>query len=422
MPSEPLPAGELTSPESVVTPPESPAPVSEAFVAEILADGAPAESEPVLAAEAPAAPAPEGLPSGQAESRASAFVEDEALESGLETLPTPVADLPVTECVSPEPEFTPVETQPPPLEPAEAPTEPESLVPPAPEPPAAPLRSPPVSHPSPVPSPPQPKPVPAPAPRRDKSGARRSGSTAPPKRAPRQPPGAWNPQRVDPVVVAFHDRYSAVCEQYRSVRARLLTINTSRAAQVIGITSAIPEEGKSVTALNLSLVMAEGGEHRILLADADFRRASIARMLGIPEQPGLAEVLRGEIGLAQALQPTPFPNLKVLTAGRTGENGYAELLGGNAVAAALEEFRNGFDYTFLDTPPITTVSDVCLLAPQSDGVIVVIQMRRTPEPTVQQAVRTLQANNIKILGSILSRYRERGAGYYEHYYSSYYYH
>lgn len=414
MPSEPLPAGELTSPDTVVTPPESPAPVSESFVAEILTDSAPAESEPTLAEDTPPAPAPEGLPNDSATPGASAFVEDDAFESGLETSPTPVADLPAPESLAPEPEFTPVETQPPPVEPADAPSEPESFVPPAPEPPAAPLTSPP-------PAPPQPKAA-APAPRRPRSGAPRSATAAPPKRAPKQPPGAWNPQRVDPVIVAFHDRYSAVCEQYRSVRARLLTINTSRAAQVIGITSAIPEEGKSVTALNLSLVMAEGGEHRILLADADFRRASIARMLGIPEQPGLAEVLRGEIGLAQALQPTPFPNLKVLTAGRAGENGYAELLGGNAIAAALEEFRNGFDYTFLDTPPITTVSDVCLLAPQSDGVIVVIQMRRTPEPTVQQAVRTLQANNIKILGSILSRYRERGAGYYEHYYSSYYYH
>jgi capsular exopolysaccharide synthesis family protein len=231
----------------------------------------------------------------------------------------------------------------------------------------------------------------------------------------------WDPRRVDPVVVAFHDRYSAICEQYRSVRARLITMNTNRTPRVLAITSAIPEEGKSVSTLNLSLVMAEGGEHRIAIIDADFRRTSIARMLGISESPGLAEVLRNEVPLEEALQPTPFPNLKVLPAGNVPDGVYGELLGGPNVNAVLAELRQSFDYAFLDTPPITTVSDVCLLAPQCDGAIIVVQMRRTPEPTVQQAVRTLQANNVKVLGSILSRFRERAAGYYDHYYSSYYY-
>ncbi len=232
---------------------------------------------------------------------------------------------------------------------------------------------------------------------------------------------AWDPARVDPVVLAFHERYSAICEQYRSVRARLLTMNATRVPQVITITSAIPEEGKSVSTLNLGLVMAEGGEHRILIADADFRHSSLASMLGVSEAPGLAEVLHGDISLAEATQPTPLPNLKFLPAGQTRDAAYGEILGGTMAAAAIEEMRATFDYTFMDTPPITAVSDVCLLAPQCDGAIVVIHMRRTPEPTVQQAIRTLQANNVKVLGSLLSRFRERGSGYYDHYYSSYYY-
>jgi len=232
----------------------------------------------------------------------------------------------------------------------------------------------------------------------------------------------WDTRRIDPVVVAFHDRYSAICEQYRSVRARLHTMNTPRSPQVIAITSAIPEEGKSVSAINLSLIMAEGGEHRILLADADFRRTSVARMLGLKEGPGLAEALRGECRVEDVLQPTPFPNMNVLVAGKVHDNAYGELMGGPNTEAVLDELRAKFDYTFLDTPPITTVSDVCLLAPRCDGAMVVVQMRRTPEPTVQQAVRTLQANNVKILGALLSRFRERGSGYYDyHYYSSYYY-
>lgn len=231
----------------------------------------------------------------------------------------------------------------------------------------------------------------------------------------------WDARRVDPVVVAFHDPYSAICEQYRSVRARLLTMNAAHEPQVFAITSAIPEEGKSVSTLNLSLVMAEGGEHRILVVDADFRRTSLARMLGIAAEPGLAEVLRGEVLLERALQPSPIPNLQVLPAGKVVNSAYGELLGGPGVGAVIEQLRGMSDYTFVDTPPVTTVSDVCLLAPYCDGAVVVIQMCRTPEPTVQQAVRTLQANNVKIVGTILSRFRDRGSGYYERYYSSRYY-
>jgi protein-tyrosine kinase len=233
----------------------------------------------------------------------------------------------------------------------------------------------------------------------------------------------WEADRVDPVVVAFHDRYSAICEQFRAVRARLLAMNSGNVPLVLAVTSSIPEEGKSVSTINLGLVMAEGGDKRILITDADFRRMSVARMLGIEDGPGLAEILRGEAELGDAIQDSPFPNLKILPAGHVRDNAYADLLGSANTAALVGAIcRERFDYAFIDTPPITTVSDVSLLAPQCDGALMVIQMRRTPEPTVQQAVRTLQANNVKLMGCLLSRYRERSSGYYEqYYYSSYYY-
>ena len=135
-------------------------------------------------------------------------------------------------------------------------------------------------------------------------------------------------------------------------------MNTTQANQIIAITSAVPQEGKSVSALNLGMVMAENGEHRILIADADFRRSSIASMVGMDDVPGLAHVLSGEAELRDAIRPTPFPNLKILPAGRLKRKNYAELLGGSLLRSALEQFRGAFDYTFVDTPPITTVADV----------------------------------------------------------------
>jgi capsular exopolysaccharide synthesis family protein len=226
---------------------------------------------------------------------------------------------------------------------------------------------------------------------------------------------AWQPQQVDRAIVAFHNRHGAICEQYRGLRARLLSMNPTRAAQALVVTSAVPEEGKSVSALNLALVMAEGGEHRILLVDADFRRGSLARLLGLERSPGLAEVLRREVGMQDALRPTPLPNLKILAAGKVTDSAYGELLGSGHTTAVLAEFRSAFDYTFLDAPPITTVSDVCLLAPPCDGALVVIQMHGASEPTVQQGIRALRANNIRVLGAILSRFDRQGPGYYDYY-------
>ena len=158
----------------------------------------------------------------------------------------------------------------------------------------------------------------------------------------------------------------------------------------------------------------------MVIADADFRRASIARMLGIEAQPGLAELVRGTAQLSEVLRPTPFPNLKVITSGSTTDKNYGELVGASAIRATLARLRERFDYTFLDTPPVNTVSDVSMLAPHCDGVMLMIEMRRTSEPTVQEAVRTLQTTNAKILGCILSRYDSQRGHYYERYYSYYY--
>lgn len=229
----------------------------------------------------------------------------------------------------------------------------------------------------------------------------------------------WNRDKVDPAVVVYHDPYSSTCEQYRAVRARLLSLNAGASHQVIAVTSSIPEEGKSVTTLNLAIAMAEGGRSRVVLVDADLRRSSLAGMLAVPNAPGLAEVLAGRAKIEDVIQPTPFPNLKLMPAGRADGVGYGDLLGGSTTAAALAELRAAFDYTLVDTPPVTTVSDVSMIAPHSDGVLMVIEMGRTPEPTAQAAVRTLQNNKVNVLGAILTRYRDRRAHYYDRY--QYYY-
>lgn len=231
----------------------------------------------------------------------------------------------------------------------------------------------------------------------------------------------WDPQRVDPAVIAYHNRFAAIVEQYRSLRARVLSLSSKQQYRVLVITSSVPEEGKSVTTVNLAIAMAEGGDQRIVVADADFRRASLARMLGIEGEPGLAEVLAGRATLEEVIRPTPYPNLKVIPAGKVGASGYADLLSAARVQETFAQLRKAFSFCLLDTPPVTTVSDVSLLAPHCDGAFMVIEMGRTPEPTVQLAVRALQTTRLEVLGCILSRHGQQHKYYYDRY-RGYYYH
>ncbi len=199
--------------------------------------------------------------------------------------------------------------------------------------------------------------------------------------------------------------------------SRRRKVRSADARRLIAVTSSVPQEGKTVSAINLALVLAEGGEHSVLLVDGDLRRAMVARMLGQPPAPGLAEVLRGTASLTETMRDTPWPNLKLIPAGDAAGGNFGELLGSPAARAALAVMRDTFDFTLIDTPPITTVSDVSLLAPHCDGALLVVRMQRTPEPIVQQAVRTLQAGQVKIIGCVLTRCASRRVRENEHYYT-----
>jgi capsular exopolysaccharide synthesis family protein len=217
----------------------------------------------------------------------------------------------------------------------------------------------------------------------------------------------WDPKLIDPAVVAFHARYSAECEQFRSIRARLLSMNGTANHLVLAITSSAPREGKSICALNLGLVMAEGGERRTLIVDADLRHSSISRMLGLEQSSGLTNVIRGISSIEESLCPTPLPNLKVLPAGARSEAGFSDLLNTQRLSQVFADLRNAFDYVFVDMPAVNTVADASVLGPQCDAALLVVEMQRTPEPLAQQAVRTLQANNVRIVGCIVTRHDDR---------------
>ncbi|MCG3137207.1 MAG: hypothetical protein HJJLKODD_01050 [Phycisphaerae bacterium] len=224
---------------------------------------------------------------------------------------------------------------------------------------------------------------------------------------------------VHPAIVAYHDKAAELTEQYRSLRARLTALNSTGENQVIAITSSIPKEGKSVTTMNLSWVMSEIRHYRVLMIDGDFRRSSLANMLGVSEYPGIADLLRGEATMEEVIRPTPVPNLFLMSAGTTQEFNAAELLSTQKTASILAEVKRRYQYTFIDTPPASTVSDASVLAPWCTGVLFVVRMSRTPEPIAKSTIRLLQANNVNILGCVLAGHRET-TGRYKSYYGYYY--
>lgn len=202
-------------------------------------------------------------------------------------------------------------------------------------------------------------------------------------------------------LVPFYETSSLVTEQYRSLRTRLLSQNPDYEHRVIAVTSAVPKEGKSVTALNLGCILAEIRHLRVLVVDGDFRRSSLAQMLNQPDGPGLAEVLTGKANFSDVIRSTPIPNLSFIPAGSTQNRSAAELLTEAGTRPAFKRMQNDFHYTIVDTPPATTVTDVGIIGQMCTGVIVIVRLHRTHEAAAKRAVRLLQVNNIPILGCMI---------------------
>jgi receptor protein-tyrosine kinase len=204
-----------------------------------------------------------------------------------------------------------------------------------------------------------------------------------------------------------------VAEAYKALRTNLLFSSVDKEVKTIVVTSASPGEGKSRTAANLSLVLAQAG-HETLLVDADFRRPSQHRLFGRVRNLGLSNMILQDLPDAELLQADEaIPNLTVLLSGPTPPNP-SELLGSGAMKSLLARFRKSFAYVILDTPPIHAVTDALVLAAAADATILVVEAKKTTYPSVIQAKASLQRVGASILGVVMNKIRAAGG-------SSYYY-
>ncbi|HZW93818.1 MAG TPA: polysaccharide biosynthesis tyrosine autokinase [Candidatus Eremiobacteraceae bacterium] len=217
---------------------------------------------------------------------------------------------------------------------------------------------------------------------------------------------------------------SQMAESYRALRTSLLLSNLGAPPKVIMITSALPQEGKTTTSINCAVVLAQKGV-RVLLIDADLRRPSIHKTLGIGPRSGLSNVLTGSATLQQAIvRSSVLPNLSVLPAGTPPPNP-AELLASANMRDVLEELRGQYDHIVVDTPPALSVTDAVVLSPRADAIVLVIRSGQTTKQALRRSRDILMQVNAKVSGVLLNAVDLSSPDYYYYYeyqgkYSRYY--
>lgn len=204
------------------------------------------------------------------------------------------------------------------------------------------------------------------------------------------------------------DSHSPRVEAFRSLRTNLQFVDVDRLSKVFVVTSAVPSEGKSTTAINLAITLAQA-EQRVLLLEADLRRPRVSEYLRLEPTVGLTTVLIGRIGIEDALQQWGDSGLEVITSGSIPPNP-AELLQSQAMQDVVQKLRDRYDVIVIDAPPLLPVTDAALLAAQADGAIVVVRYGKTTRDQVLHAVDRLNAVDARVLGCVLNMTPDRGGG------------
>jgi capsular exopolysaccharide synthesis family protein len=210
-------------------------------------------------------------------------------------------------------------------------------------------------------------------------------------------------RRKEPAI-SFESDNSGIAEAFRKLRTNLQFLAVDNPPRVIVVTSSSPHEGKSTTAINIALALAEA-EHNVVLVDGDMRRPSVDRYLDLVGSVGFSTVLSGGAALSEVLQTTKFPRLTVLTSG--------------AAKNVLSELRAQFDYVIVDSSPLLAVTDGAILAANADGALVMSRSGQTKREHLAHAIGILRDVGATVLGAVFTMTPTRRGGSYSYSYSYY---
>ncbi|MGB3482374.1 MAG: polysaccharide biosynthesis tyrosine autokinase [Mycobacterium sp.] len=224
----------------------------------------------------------------------------------------------------------------------------------------------------------------------------------------------YDEQRREIPLISFDSDRSAVAGAFRELRINLRFLEAVDGPRVLLVASCLPDEGRTMTVINLALALANAG-HSVVVVDADLRRPRVGTCFGLAAQPGLSTVLTGDATVDEALQETRFPHLSALTAGAIPPDPI-ELLESQATKDVLGELGRRFDYVIVDSPSLL-VTDAALLADSSQGVLMVARFGSTRAHQLADGVHSLRRAGAPLLGAVLTmapaKKRPKADGHYD---------
>lgn len=191
-----------------------------------------------------------------------------------------------------------------------------------------------------------------------------------------------------------------IVEAYKVGRTNIQVLLENKGCQRILVTSPLAQEGKTITCANMAIAFAQTGA-RVIILDCDFRKPSQDMVFNIDTKEGIVDVLEGTCKLQEAMYRTTYMNLDVIPVGTIPSNP-SELIDSQEMVRLLDNLSAAYEYIFLDTPPVSIVTDAALLAKLASGVIMVVRRKKTRHKDVQQAINQLKFVGAPLLGTILN--------------------
>lgn len=228
--------------------------------------------------------------------------------------------------------------------------------------------------------------------------------------------GAPAEEEAAECIVTLHDPKSPISEAYRILRTNFQFATVQQQPKTLMVTSAVPGEGKTTTAINLAIAMAASGS-RVLLMDCDLRRPNVHRMLRLPRNPGLMEVLVGQVDIHDVMLPTQVENLLVVPSGHLPANP-SELIGSARMHDLVAQLGQEFDILICDAPSVIVVTDPLLLATHVDSSLMLVSVNNASRETIQRALNILETAGSHIAGIVLNGLDPTRRRYYYYYYYS----
>ena len=231
---------------------------------------------------------------------------------------------------------------------------------------------------------------------------------------------SWR-RKSEAKLITLDQPKSVVSEAYRTLRTSILFSAMQRGLHTIMVASANAGEGKSTTAANLAVVLADSGK-RVVLISADLRKPRLHRFFTLETEPGLSNALAGEATVWDSLQAPQVENLRVMVSGPVPARP-TELLQSEAMGELVADLRDVSDFVIIDTSPILPVADALVLAPLVDGILLVADASITTRSAVTHTRELLDQVDARLVGAVFNDYdpsRDRGgAGYYGYGYRRY---